>query len=693
MYRTAETFLHVVYEALYAPYGTGYNYEGVNWETLYKMAEGSKMTVLTYKTAKRLSKDYIIPEEILEKWHQAYLDGIKMAEECKKAFSEFAAEAKEDKVKYAVFKGFVLADLFPNPLYRTSNDTDILIKKENAPEMIKFLKKLGYQKDTHDSTEQVPVYYREQPAHRLELHYSLWEEFKGPKIDILESFGITEELSFINLKAGDMELTTLGYEEHLIYQMFHIIKHILVEGMSFSALVDIALYINKYGKNIDFTSFWKKMEQLGYATFCETFFQCCIQYLKMDNSIMKHRALPSIDMKGYLMVEFINKIMLPFHVEEEVKMYMLTRPYVDGMDAYDNPEKHLTEPEYKSVLERAKAKIEMIHMLGLTCQETSTGEVEEKEIIFTKDLKAARKSAPFFYRIYGLTVASEIEMSELISGEDSGVAKEDADVYVHYCDEPGILKNPQLQMIQSNRVWFESVHARFLVQNGNEIVIDKKEADFPDEKIKPYVISHGLAFILYMKNVMALHGSTVGNEKGAITIIGSSGAGKSTISTGLRKRGYKLIADDVSAIKIENGVPYVQIAVPHQKFCRDTAIKEGYKIEEIECINEVRDKYRVKLSEDEMHSGPGILKGIFEIIPDTKNNTFRIEKPEGLELLQLMSANMFSQYLFSNTSGLSAEMFQTALQVAKIVPVYRIYRPTDEDTVDRILDEITKLVK
>ena len=31
MYRTAETFLHGVYEALYAPYGTGYNYEGVNF--------------------------------------------------------------------------------------------------------------------------------------------------------------------------------------------------------------------------------------------------------------------------------------------------------------------------------------------------------------------------------------------------------------------------------------------------------------------------------------------------------------------------------------------------------------------------------------------------------------------------------------------------------------------------------------
>lgn len=693
MYRTAETFLHVVYEALYAPYGTGYNYEGVNWEILYKMAEGSKLAVLTYETAKRLSKDYIISEDVLEKWHQEYIAGTEKALECKNAFAEFASKAKEEGIKYTVFKGFVLADLFPNPLYRTSNDTDILIKKEDTAKIAKFLKKLDYQKDKHDSTGQVPVYYRENPAHRLELHYSLWEEFKGPKIDMLEGFGITKDTSFLQMNAWDVELTTLGYEEHLIYQMFHIIKHILVEGMSFSGLVDITLYINKYGKNIDFTSFWRKMEALGYATFCETFFQCCIHYLKMDGSIMKRRPLPSIDMKGYLLVEMIHKIMMPFHVEDEVKMYMLTRPYVDGMDAYDNPERHLHEPEYKNVLKRAEEKIKTIHMWGLTCQETSTGEIEEKEIIFTKDLKEAKKNAPYFYQIYGLTVASEIEMSELISGESSGIAKEDADVYVHYCEEQGMLQNPQLQMIQSNRVWFESTHARFLVQNGNEIVADKKEDKIPDEKIKPYIISHGLAFILYMKNIVTLHGSTVGNEAGAITIIGNSGAGKSTISTGLRKQGYKLIADDVSAIKLEHGVPYVQIAVPQQKFCRDTALKEGYKLEEIECINEIRDKYRVKLTDDEMCSAPVKLKGIFEIILDTKDNSFRVEKVEGLDLLKLMSANMFSQYLFSNSSGLSADMFQTTLQIAKQIPVYRIYRPTDQDTVEQILNEISTLLK
>lgn len=693
MYRTGETLLQVVYEALYAPYGTGYDYEDMDWELLYKMAAGSKLSTLTYHTVKRLSDRYKIPTEVLKQWEQDYISGTAKALESKAAFSEFVKETEKAQVNYGVFKGFVLADLFPKPEYRISNDTDILIKREEAPKLLKVLKTLGYEKDHHDSSEQVPVYYRENPSHRLEIHYSLWEEFKGPKIEILDSFGITEESTFIKLNACDMNLTTLGYEEHLIYQMFHIIKHVLVEGMGFSGMADITLYINKYGEKIDFSSFWRKMEQLGYATFCETFFQCCIHYLRMNNQIMKHRSLPSYEVKGRLLIEFINKIMIPYEVEDEIKMYQLTRPYVDGMDAYYNPEKHLEEEEYKRVQNRAKAKIETIHLLGLTCQETSMGEIEERELVFTKDLQKAKKNAKFFYEIYGLIVASEIEMDELIAADTTKFEKEQADVYVHYCDEMGMLKDPQLQIIQSNRVWFDTVHASFLVQNGNEVVVDKKEKSSPEEKIKPFIISHALAFILYMKNIITLHGATVGDETGAVTIIGTSGAGKSTISTGLRKRGYKLIADDVSAIKLENGIPYVQIAVPHQKFCRDTALKEGYKLEEIERINEARDKYRVKLSEEEMCSGPGKLKGIFELNLNTKDNTFKIEKAEGLELLKLISANMFSQYLFSNTSGPSVEIFQDALKIAQQVPVYKIYRPTTGDTVERILEEIEKVVK
>lgn len=693
MYRTAETLLQVVYEALYAPYGTGYDFQGVNWKSLHKLAAGSKLCTLTYHTVKRLSDKYKISEEILKQWEEDYLRGTERALENKEAFSVFAKEAEEKHLKYGVFKGFVLADLFPKSEYRTSNDTDILIKEENAKEMVEFLKELGYKKDEHDSSEHVPVYYRENPYHRVELHYSLWEEFKGPKIEILESYGITEEASMVKLEACGMNLTTLGYEEHLIYQMFHIIKHVLVEGMGFSGMVDITLYINKYGDRIDFSSFWKKMEKLGYATFCETFFQCCIFYLKMDKEIMNRRHLPSTDMKGALLIEFINKIVIPFEVEQEIKMQQLTRIYVDGMDAYYNPEKHLEEDEYKVVRERAEAKIRTIHMLGLTCQETSTGEIEEKEIIFTKDLQEAKKNATFFYEIYGVKVASEIEMDELIVMDTTKTPKENADVYVHFCEEPGLLNNPQLQIIQSNRLWFDTVYARFLVQNGNEIIIDKKDESTPNDKIKPYVISHAMAFILYMKNIITLHGATVGDEESAITVIGNSGSGKSTISTGLLKRGYKLIADDVSAIKLEDGVPYVQIAVPHQKFCRDTALKEGYKLEEIECINEVRDKYRVRLGSDKMCSGARKLKGIFEIIPNRKDNTFKIEQAEGLELLKLISSNMFSQYLFNNNSGLSVEMFQATLQIAKEVPIYRIYRPLDQDTVEQILDFITEKVK
>ena len=75
MYRTGETLLQVVYEALYAPYGTGYDYEDMDWGLLYKMAAGSKLSTLTYHTVKRLSEKYKIPTEVLEQWEQDLIEG------------------------------------------------------------------------------------------------------------------------------------------------------------------------------------------------------------------------------------------------------------------------------------------------------------------------------------------------------------------------------------------------------------------------------------------------------------------------------------------------------------------------------------------------------------------------------------------------------------------------------------------
>lgn len=196
-------------------------------------------------------------------------------------------EAEKNEVELVLFKGCVLADLYPQYIQRVSCDTDILVNRKDKEKAICLFENLGYILKEESSNNEVLVFQNKQYHHKVELHTCLWEDYKGKRLDKLKELGIDDENSFIHIKACGMSITTLGYEEHLIYQLFHIIKHFSLQGISVKYLADITLYVDQYGKYIDFHKFWLKVERLGYGKFAYDFFVLCIQYLGMDDSIIK----------------------------------------------------------------------------------------------------------------------------------------------------------------------------------------------------------------------------------------------------------------------------------------------------------------------------------------------------------------------------------------------------------------------
>ncbi len=199
--------------------------------------------------------------------------------------------AAQRNITLVVFKGCVLADLYPNYIQRQSCDTDFYVDKQHKQAAVDMLLDIGYVIDpTHGKNEVTVFRYRNHP-HMIELHTCLWEDFRGRKMNILQSFGLTDSDKLIELTVCGFKVTTLGYEEHLIYQLFHIIKHFSLEGVGVKYLADISLYVDAYGRYIDYTHFWKRMDQLGYTKFVHCLFAICIEFLGMSNDIMQDRKL------------------------------------------------------------------------------------------------------------------------------------------------------------------------------------------------------------------------------------------------------------------------------------------------------------------------------------------------------------------------------------------------------------------
>ncbi len=202
---------------------------------------------------------------------------------------KLSKKAKEENLTFVFFKGIALASLYPQSFERPGCDSDIFVYEEEKEDAIKLLNNMDYRLIEDECKENVLVFLHENPKHVIELHTRLWEDFTGPKIEKLKEMDLTNKDSLVNICACNIHITTLGYEEHLIYQMFHVIKHFSLDGIGMRYLLDITYYINAYYAKIDWENFWKKIEYLGYSCFCDSFFKICIDYLGMNPKILANR--------------------------------------------------------------------------------------------------------------------------------------------------------------------------------------------------------------------------------------------------------------------------------------------------------------------------------------------------------------------------------------------------------------------
>lgn len=183
---------------------------------------------------------------------------------------QLVAEASKSRLQLVFFKGYLLAELYKNFALRNSSDTDILVNANDLEQAILLLDKLGYQSASELDTKNVYTFvYKEagMVVHKIELHTALYDDASEAEQKQLKLLCLSEPEKFSSVNCCGMELNTLPCTEHLIYQMIHMVKHLRCHGFPARYLVDTALFIRKYEKEIDWLRVKNAMECLGYDGF------------------------------------------------------------------------------------------------------------------------------------------------------------------------------------------------------------------------------------------------------------------------------------------------------------------------------------------------------------------------------------------------------------------------------------------
>lgn len=300
------------------------------------------------------------------------------------------------------------------------------------------------------------------------------------------------------------------------------------------------------------------------------------------------------------------------------------------------------------------------------------------------------KVKSYSYYMMGMNIFSEIELPGIVRHAehfDVNIILNKVDMGSHVIQEE---KNYYF-MKENEFVCDINNTAKFKITGGNLIQIELYEqADM--ELVTVYLLGTCMGVLLLQKGMVAMHGSTIVIDQQAIIITGQCGAGKSTLSTALRLRGYPLLSDDISPIMIPDcGTIMSAPAFPKQRICHDTAVMLGIDTKHLDKACSEDFKYSLDIREMFLDH-PVELFGIIQVQPGDVEEASLTELTR-FEKVELIKSNIFCKEFYSR-ADFRPSYFKKILDLANNIHTYRLIRPEGKFTVDRqidlILNEITR---
>ena len=297
----------------------------------------------------------------------------------------------------------------------------------------------------------------------------------------------------------------------------------------------------------------------------------------------------------------------------------------------------------------------------------------------------------YSYTAYGLTIASELSLPELVTIQLDG----EPDVTVRLGPVPETLQNAA-----DRRTRFQAAPGEFLlridkaafyVQNGRQITVDPA-SDSADtlSGVRVFLLGSAFGALMQQRGILVLHGAFLVIHGKGVLLTGKSTAGKSTLAAALNQRGHAILTDDVCAVTLVDGqVPYAAPGFPSVKLWRDSAEMLCTDISGLSPISEDWQKYRVAVSR--YHAAPVRLETLF-VLDKHDAQGVRIEPVAVvIDKLNLLIKNTY-RHQFLKGLGLKAAHFRQCAAAAGQADVFRALRPKDGCSISALADAVEQTV-
>ena len=158
------------------------------------------------------------------------------------------------------------------------------------------------------------------------------------------------------------------------------------------------------------------------------------------------------------------------------------------------------------------------------------------------------------------------------------------------------------------------------------------------------------------------------------------------MTTELINRGAVLMADDISAITLEDGISYTCSGFPEQKLCRDAAINNGFDLDSLRYVNEDSDKFSLDRN-DIFFYGRKKVDSLYIIRKNSSEdmtgfeNGIKAREITGADKVNAVTDMLFLKQLYSFLWGFTPEEMMRCVALAGQINVFELTRKKDMDTI------------
>jgi hypothetical protein len=278
------------------------------------------------------------------------------------------------------------------------------------------------------------------------------------------------------------------------------------------------------------------------------------------------------------------------------------------------------------------------------------------------------------YLVFGLRVGSALPIPSLTTA-DSALGDPDVEIVEGKVSLPADLHDVDgLKFKAEGKNYFLDIEecGRFQLIGGRKIVVEADSRATP-EQVNLFLLGSVFGTLLHQRGVLPFHCNAVEVGGFAFLYSGDSGAGKSTLAAYFVDQGYRLLADDLCALRFDDdGTLVAAPGVARLKLWQDTLDNFRRTTAGLRLVPWYDNKYEVPLAGPNSHDSIPVA-GLYHLRIADARHPPGIHRVNGIKAANAVTANIYRRRL-ADLAGAAPFYIEATARIAAQVPIFTMNR-------------------